>query len=80
MLNNGYYTLPRAEITFTYISRDDDDNEITRVVRTIRNDDAEYLPTILNAFLLFLQGMTFTYVDEVKAVSEKGTEYASDML
>lgn len=80
MFDEDLFSVPRAEITFTYVSREDNGDVIARLERTIRNDEAEYLPHILNAFLLFLQGMTFTYVDTVTATSEKGTEYTSELL
>lgn len=64
----------RTVIRFSYNTYDDNGDIVARVERTIRNDDAEYLPSILEAFMYFLQGMTFTYVDNVVAVHESGKE------
>lgn len=67
-------SIERTVITFTFHQYDDEGRSISKVTRTIRNEDAEYLPSILEAFLFFLQGMTFTYVDNVVAVHESGSE------
>lgn len=64
----------RTMITFTYHQYDTEGRIISKVERVIRNEDAEYLPSILEAFMFFLQGMTFTYVDNVVAVHESGNE------
>lgn len=64
----------RTVISFNYKQYDDEGRTISSVTRTIHNDDAEYLPSILEAFMYFLQGMTFTYVDNVVAVHESGKE------
>lgn len=64
----------RNEITFMFNQYDEEGRNIARVTRTIRNEDAEYLPSILEAFMYFLQSMTFTYVDNVVAVHESGKE------
>lgn len=73
-INDGYRTV----IRFTYDQYDDEGNPIARVERVLRDDQAEFLPSILNCFLLFLQGMTYTYVDDVVAFSDKGTEYSAE--
>lgn len=67
----------RAVITFTYKQYDDEGRTIASVTRTIRNDDVDFLPNILNAFMLFLNGMTFNYVEDVVAVSSSGKEHSA---
>lgn len=67
----------RAVITFTYKQYDDEGRSIASVTRTIRNDDVDFLPNILNAFMLFLNGMTFNYVEDVVAVSSSGKEHSA---
>lgn len=47
------------------------------VSRYIRNEQAEFLPQILDAFKQFLVGIGFTYVEEVVAVKETGGECSS---
>lgn len=78
MFDFDNHTNDHAVITFSYKLYDDEGRAVSSVTRTIRNDDAEYLPSILSAFVYFLQGMTFTYVENVVAVSDKGTEYSSE--
>lgn len=67
----------RAVITFTYKQYDDEGRTIASVTRTIRNDDVDFLPNILNAFMLFLNGMTFNYVEDVVAVTNTGNEHSA---
>lgn len=64
----------RTRIRFVYEQYDDTGLPIAELTRTIRNDDAEFLPSILEAFMYFLQGMTFTYVNDVVALHESGSE------
>lgn len=47
------------------------------VQHNLRNDKAEYLPHILDAFKQFLNGMGFTYVEEIVAVKGNGEETTS---
>lgn len=78
MFNFDDDEMDRVVIRFTYNQYDDEGNTVARVERIIRNDEAEYLPSILSAFRYFLQGMTYTYIDNVVAVSEKGKEFSSE--
>lgn len=71
------FTFPRTEVNFSYTQRDENGNVVATVERTVTDDNAEYLPTILEAFMYFLQGMTFTYIDNVIATSETGTEHSA---
>lgn len=64
----------RTVVRFSYETFDDEGRTIASADRTIRNEDAEYLPSILEAFMFFLQSMTFTYVDNVVATHESGAE------
>lgn len=73
-----YNDKDRVLIRFDYVLRDDEGRTISTVQRAIRGEEAEYLPEILNAFRLFLQGMTFTYIDNVIATSEAGIEHSAD--
>lgn len=66
--------MDRAVISFNFRQYDDEGRTVSTLTRTIRNDDAENLSSILEAFLFFLQGMTFTYVENVVAVHESGNE------
>jgi|LakMenEpi03Aug12_release.lakeMendotaPanAssembly.Ray.scaffolds.fasta_scaffold4605891_1 hypothetical protein len=66
--------MSRTVVRFSYENFDDEGNVVASVTRTIRDEDAEYLPSILEAFMYFLQGMTFTYVDNVVATHESGAE------
>ena len=75
---DDYDTHERTVIRFMYDHYDDEGKRISRVERVIRNDDAEFLPSILEAFQLFLQGMTFTYVENVVVTTENGNEISSD--
>lgn len=43
----------------------------------LRNDQAEYLPHLLDAFKQFLNGIGFTYVEEIVATHESGKETSS---
>jgi hypothetical protein len=70
----------RTVIRFSYEQFDDKGNQTSYLTRTIRNDDAEYLPSILEAFMFFLQGMTFTYVDDIVVVHESGKETSANEL
>lgn len=65
------------EITFSYYEYDEQGCK-THVLRTLRGEDAEYLPTILREFAYFLQGMTFTYVNGVSAHSDSGRSHSSE--
>ncbi len=75
---DNYETHERTVIRFMYDHYDDEGKRIARVERVIRNDDAEFLPSILEAFQYFLQGMTFTYVENVVVTTEDGNEISSD--
>ena len=67
----------RTVIKFSYETYDDEGRTLASVTRTIRDEDAEYLPSILEAFMYFLQGMTFTYVENVVAVGQDGNEHSA---
>jgi hypothetical protein len=71
-------SLPRVEMSFTYVMRDEDDDVITRVERTIKNEDAEYLNNILSEFRYFLWQMTFNYVENVIVTTEGGNEITAE--
>lgn len=47
------------------------------VSRYLRDDQAEYLPHLLDAFKQFLNSIGFTYVEEIVAVKEGGQEATS---
>lgn len=65
-----YEMKPSTRITFLFTERDKNGREITNLARTLHGDDCVYLPTILEAFVYFLQGMTFNYVEGVTAVKD----------
>jgi hypothetical protein len=71
-------SLPRVEMSFTYVMRDEDDDVITRVERTIKNEDAEFLGNILSEFRFFLWQMTFNYVENVIVTTEGGNEITAE--
>jgi len=68
----------RTVITFSYNQYNDEGRKIASVTRTIRDDEAEFLPNILEAFKYFLQGMTFTYVEAVAVETTEGNEITSE--
>lgn len=68
---------PDTTITFTYKSVDKNGNTTTYLERSLHDDNTETLPAILQEFVYFLNGMTYTYVDNVVAVKFDGTDVAS---
>ena len=69
---------PKMRIEFSYVDYDKDGNEVARVVRSLHGENAEYLPNILREFHYFLQGMSYTYVENVVANHTGGGESRSD--
>ena len=65
MYNNDY-------IEFKYISHDDKGNRNAVIKRMLLGEQTEYLPNVLQAFVYFLNGMTFTYIDTIVAVGKDG--------
>lgn len=64
-------------IELRYVSYDKNGNREADIVRRLHGEQTEYLPNVLNAFHLFLLGMTYTYVDQVVAVKSGGSEASS---
>jgi hypothetical protein len=65
------------EVTFSYTEYDEYGSS-TYITRTIRGDDSQYLPNLLQMFHYFLKGMTFSYVDTVVAYGPNGSEHTSE--
>jgi acetylornithine deacetylase/succinyl-diaminopimelate desuccinylase-like protein len=69
---------PRSYVEFTYVGYDPvTGSRSAEITRRVEGESAEYLPPLLEAFMYFLQGMTFTYVDNVVAVKSSGGEVAA---
>lgn len=66
-------------IEFRAVFKDTDGNTTSEVYRRLYDGDTEYLPNILREFHHFLYGLTFTYVDEVIAKSDKGCHSSDDV-
>lgn len=66
-----------TRIGFEYRRFDDEGRIEAEVSNYLRNDQAEYLPHILDAFKQFLNGMGYTYVEEIYAVKANGEETSS---
>lgn len=49
----------------------------TEVTHYLRNDQTEYLPHLLDAFKQFLNGLGYTYVEEIVATHQSGGESSS---
>lgn len=64
-------------ITFTYRNYDDKGNPTVTIERSIHGDDTDFLPNLMREFLYFLNGMTFTYVNEIVAKNSDGKEISS---
>jgi hypothetical protein len=75
--DNEYDYSPKSYVEFRYVSRNERGEEDAKIIRKLHGEDCEYLPKLLEAFHYFLMGMTFTYVDGVVAVNQKGDDCAS---
>jgi hypothetical protein len=67
----------KSKVTFTHAQYDENGNQTVHIERSLFDDEAEFLPTILNEFRYFLQGMTFSYVENIVAVDDEGGEVGS---
>ena len=67
----------RITITFDYHRFDSNLRTEAKITHHVRNDKADHLPHILDAFKNFLKGAGFDYVEEVVAVKQSGGETSS---
>lgn len=59
----------KARIEFSYYELDDDGhNNKASVMRSLSGDDVDSLDAVLTEFTLFLNAMTFSYIERVDPV------------
>lgn len=66
-----------SKIAFEFRRYENGERLEAEVNHYLRNDKAEYLPHILDAFKQFLNGIGYTYVEEIVATHESGGESSS---
>lgn len=67
-----------ANISLVYHNSEANDRRITTTRMELSGERTQYLPTVLDTFVSFLQSMGYTYVTELIAVSDNDNEYTSD--
>jgi hypothetical protein len=68
----------KSYVELRYVGYDEEGNRFADITRRIDGDKTEYLPNLLEAFVYFLHGMTFTYVDTIVAQKNSGNISSSE--
>jgi hypothetical protein len=68
---------PRTILTFSYKSYNEGGELTSHIERSLHDDKNEFLPDVLQEFLYFLNGLTYTYIDVISCQKFGGEKVAS---
>lgn len=74
--------MPTVTFSYTDYTTDGDDifaptTHSVKIKRSLQGENAEHLPSILQEFHYFLQGMTFNYISAIEAHTTTGNSFSS---